>query len=368
VTTPSPARAARLRRARLGAQLLAAPSRPDSADPADPVATVEHLLAVQAQDDRGFRLALRSRHGARHAAVVDAALADRRLIVTWALRGTLHLVRPEDAAWLLPLTTPQLATGNRRRLAEEGVTPRQTVRGIDAVTAALADGPKTRAELRAALDAARVPSGGQAFVHLMLAATIAGHVARGPVVGRELAWVGVAQWLDDTTAVVGRDEALARLAHRYLQGHAPARPEDLAKWAGITIGDARSAFAALGDSVVPWPDDPVLIAPAERVDRPLPRLPAPRLLGPFDPLLHGWQDRVLFTGDHQGVVTTNGIFRPVALVDGRVVGTWGLASGTVTIRLLEPVGDLVRNRLVVDAARVLEYLALPPREAVVVGE
>jgi hypothetical protein len=365
VTTPSPsARAARLRRARLGAQLLAGPSRPD---PADPLATVEHLLAVQAQDDRGFRLALRSRHGARRAADVDAALADRRLIVTWALRGTLHLVRPEDAAWLLPLTTPQLATGNRRRLAEEGVSPRQTVRGIDVVTTALADGPKTRAELRAALDAARVPSGGQAFVHLMLAATIAGNVARGPVVGRELAWVGVAQWLGDTPAVVERDEALARLAHRYLQGHAPARPEDLAKWAGITIGDARSAFATLGDAVVPWPDDPTLTTPAARVARPIPRLPAPRLLGPFDPLLHGWQDRELFTGEHQGVVTTNGIFRPVALVEGRVVGTWGLAAGTVTIRLLEPVGDLVRDRLVVDAARVLEYLALPPREAVVVG-
>jgi hypothetical protein len=361
VTPPSTSgRAARLRRARLGAQLLAGPSLPD------PVATVEHLLAVQAQDDRGFRLALRSRHGARRETDVDAALADRRLIVTWALRGTLHLVRPEDAAWLSPLTTPQLATGNRRRLAEEGVSPRQTVRGIDAVTTALAEGPKTRAELRAVLDAARVPSGGQAFVHVMLAATIAGHVARGPVVGKELAWVGVAQWLGEAPVAVGRDQALALLARRYLQGHAPARPEDLAKWAGITIGDARAAFAALGGSVVPWPDDPTLSTPAARVGRPLPRLPAPRLLGPFDPLLHGWPDRALFTGDHQNVVTTNGVFRPVALVDGRVVGTWGLAAGTVTIRLLEPVGDLARRRLTADAAQVLEYLALPPREAVVV--
>jgi hypothetical protein len=359
-TSVQRARAARLRRARLGAQLLAGSAVHD------PVATVAHLLAVQAQDDRGFRLALRSREGARRAADVDAALADRRLIVTWALRGTLHLVRPEDAAWLLTLTTAQLAAGNRRRLAEEGVSPRQTARGIDVVTAALTDGPKTRAELRAALANAHVPSGGQAFAHLMLAATIAGHVARGPVVRGELAWIGVEQWLGWTPATIGRDEALARLARRYLQGHAPATPDDLAKWAGITLGDARAALAGLDESVVPWPDDPNLTTLVDHLALPLPRMPGPKLLGPFDPVLHGWRDRELFTGDHRDVVTTNGVFRPVALVDGRVVGTWGLAAGTATIRLLEPVGERAVRRLVGDAARVLEYLALPPREAVVV--
>jgi len=49
---------------------------------------------------------------------VDAALSQRRsLIVTWLNRGTLHLVRSEDYWWLHPLTTPQLRTGNSRRLA-----------------------------------------------------------------------------------------------------------------------------------------------------------------------------------------------------------------------------------------------------------
>lgn len=351
----------RLRRARLGAQLLAGRATHD------PVDAVGHLLAIQAQDDRGFRLALRTRSTAASASAVDAALGARQLLVTWALRGTLHLVRPEDHWWLHPLTTPQLVAGNRRRLAQEGVSARAAARGVDVVTGALAHGPKTRTELRACLDAARVPNAGQGFVHVMLAATIAGRVARGPVIGRELAWVSVEQWLGPPPPPVDREEALARLAVRYLRGHAPAASEDLAKWAGITLGDARLAFAGAGDALASWRADPSLTTSNGHPDAPAPRLPAPRLLGPFDPILHGWRDRELFTGAHRDIVTTNGVFRPIALVDGRVVGTWGLAAGILTIRLFEPITDPVGRALHDEAARVLRYLRLPEREAVVTG-
>ena len=49
--------------------------------------------------------------------------------------------------------------------------------------------------------------------------------------------------------------------------------------------------------------------------------PRPRLLGGFDPLLHGWVDRTPVLGANQTIVTTNGSFRPFALVDGRAVAT-----------------------------------------------
>jgi len=204
-------------------------------------------------------------------------------------------------------------------------------------------------------------------VHLMLAATLAGHVARGPVIGRELAWVSVEQWLGPRPPAVDREEALARLAVRYLRGHAPAAPEDLAKWAGITLGDARLAFAGAAGGLAPWRADPSLTISTEHSVAPAPRLPAPRLLGPFDPILHGWRDRELFTGAHRDIVTTNGIFRPIALVAGRAVGTWGLAAGTVTIRLFEPTTDATDRALHDEAARVLRYLRLPERAAVVTG-
>ena len=54
--------------------------------------------------------------------------------------------------------------------------------------------------------------------------------------------------------------------------------------------------------------------------------PAPRLLGPFDPVLLGWRSREDIVGAHRGIVTTNGLFRPFALVDGRAAGIWSLQS------------------------------------------
>jgi hypothetical protein len=92
-------------------------------------------------------------------------------------------------------------------------------------------------------------------------------------------------------------------------------------------------------------------------------LPAPRLLGPFDPLLHGWKTRSFVLGDHRAVITTNGVFRPVALVRGRVVGTWSLRGGTVRIVALEPIPEEAVTPLIQDAADVLRFLGLPDRPA-----
>src|SRR5689334_3574402 len=90
-----------------------------------PEAIVGRLLAVQAQDLRAARLALRARApGAFTAAHVAAALRrDGSLVVAWLMRGTLHLVRREDHAWLLALTGPTQEAGARRRFAQLGVSP-----------------------------------------------------------------------------------------------------------------------------------------------------------------------------------------------------------------------------------------------------
>jgi hypothetical protein len=84
------------------------------------------------------------------------------------------------------------------------------------------------------------------------------------------------------------------------------------------------------------------------------------LLGPFDPLLHGWASRAAIVGEHRGIVTTNGIFRPIALVDGKAVAIWSLASGVLTIDPLQPLSATVRRALERDAQDVLRFLALPP--------
>src|SRR3954452_7278564 len=91
----------------------------------------KRLLAIQRQDPRGARLAIRARSRGVIAGDVDGALDERELLIAWLNRGTLHLVRSEDYAWLHALTTPQLRTASSRRLQQEGVTdPERRVRQV----------------------------------------------------------------------------------------------------------------------------------------------------------------------------------------------------------------------------------------------
>jgi hypothetical protein len=197
---------------RLRAQLL-------SGAPARTVAGVTgHLLAIQAQDPRGARLAVRARTSGLTAADVDEALtADRSAVISWLNRGTLHLVLAEDYWWLHQLTTPQLATGNARRLAQEGVPPADAERAAGVIERSLAaDGPLTRAELRERVAAAGVRTEGQAMVHLLALATLRGLTVRGPMRGGEQAFVLVRDWLGAPPPPMDREQALALLARRYL--------------------------------------------------------------------------------------------------------------------------------------------------------
>lgn len=332
---------------RLTAQLLAgAPAR-------DPVAVAERLLAVQGQDPRGARLAIRSRTTGLSAADVDRSLTeDRSLLITWLNRGTLHLVRREDYPWLQALTTPPLRSGNARRLAGEGVTPDAAERGVDVIARSLAaDGPLTRAQLRERIDAAGVRTEGQALAHLLILAALRGITVRGPMIEGQHAYVLVRDWLGEP-APIDRDRALAELARRYLVGHGPANDRDLAKWSGLGLRDARAGLSKIAKRLHEREDGLVDIA-----GRPEPaELPPPRLLGSFDPVLLGWSSREWLLDSHKAVITVNGLFRPFALADARAVATWSMPAGKV---VLDPFGRLTRKHaaaLQADALDVVRYL------------
>ena len=186
-------------RARLTAQLLSGPAA------RDPAAVAQRLLAIQGQDPRGARLAIRARTKGVTVAEIDRALTEERsLLITWLNRGTLHLVRSEDYPWLHALTTPPLLTGNARRLAQEGVTPDSAQRGVRVIECSLAqEGPLTRVQLRDRLAAKGVRTEGQALVHLLMLACLRGLTVRGPMVGRQHAYALVRDWL-------GKPQPMAR--------------------------------------------------------------------------------------------------------------------------------------------------------------
>jgi hypothetical protein len=334
-------------KARLTAQLLAGePAR-------DPVAVAERLLAVQGQDQRAARLAVRARSQGLTAADVDRALtAERSLLITWLNRGTLHLVRSEDYPWLHALTAPTQITGNLRRLAQEGVSPDDAERGVSVMERALADeGPLTRDQLRERIAAAGVPTERQAVVHVLMRASLLGLAVRGPMVGSQHAYALVRDWLGEPKPV-DRDAALAELARRYLAGHGPASDRDLARWAGLPLRAARAGLSAVASELREYKDG--LVDLARRP--PAAELPPPRLLGSYDPVLLGWTSREDVLGPHQQLVTVNGLFRPFALVRGRAAASWSMPRGEVLIEPFGRLGKADAAALERDAADVVRFL------------
>jgi hypothetical protein len=273
---------------------------------------VRHLLAVQAQDARSVRLALRARGATRWS---DA------LVTSWLLRGTLHAVHRDDFWWLHALCAPRLEAGNRRRLRQLGVTEAAADRAVVLVTRALADeGPLGRAALASRLEAAGIPVAGQAIVHLLARAAIAEEVVLVPAAAvpeRVFTRAGERPRRPD------RDAALRELARRYLAAHAGADAHDLAHWSGLPLSDARRG---LRDLTPP----------------PAPRGPLPlRLIPAYDELLLGWRDRTptVAPAHARRVHPGGGLIRAVVLENARAAGTWRLRAGRVTVDPFTEVTD-----------------------------
>jgi hypothetical protein len=331
---------------RLTAQLLAGSRARDA------LAVVERILAVQGQDPRGFRLAVRARSTGLHVADVDRALTEERsLVVTTLNRGTLHLVRSEDYPWLQALMTPPLLTTSRTRLAQEGVSPAKTERAMKVIERELADGPRTRAQLRERLASADIATKGAALIHLVGQASLRGLIVRGPMIGKQHAFVLVKDWLGKAKAV-DRDKALAELARRYLAGHGPASDRDLARWSRLPLRDVR---AGLGAIEVVERDDGLLDLPGKRAPA---ELPAPQLLGAFDPVLLGWASREdILAPKLAKKVVDGGMFWPFALVRGRAVASWKLDRGEVELHPFSRLARADRAALERDAEAVVRYLS-----------
>jgi hypothetical protein len=224
---------------------------------------------------------------------------------------------------------------------------------VATVVKALGDnGPMTRAALRSALERADVPTAGQAFIHILYRATLDGLIVRGPMIDGDHAFVLVADWLGDRPPI-DRERALAELARRYLTGHGPASDRDLARWAQIPLRDARAGFRAIASNAVEGADG-LLDLPRE----PTSELGPPRLLGPFDPLLLGWASRAFVLPEREAaIVTVNGIFRPFALIQGRVAGTWSMPRGRVRLDLWREPSRAVAAGLRREVNAVEAYLA-----------
>jgi hypothetical protein len=299
--------------------------------PGDVAQVVRSVVGLQAQETRASRLAVRPRStGLDAAAVRRACDLECSVVRTWAMRGTLHMVAAEDVGWLVGMLGPRFVAADRRRRLQLGLDDDLCARALPAIRELLAaDGPLPRAELvdRLAGEGVAIDPAGQAPAHLVAYAAMQGLVCRGPdLEGDEPSYVLLDDWVGARPALAP-DAALAELARRYLDGHGPASPRDLAAWAGIPLGRARHGFRLVAGELreLDAAGEPAWVL-ADAPDLPEAGEPCLRLLPHFDAWLLGWRgrERILDPRFARRVQAGGGWIHPTVVVDGRVAGTWRL--------------------------------------------
>jgi len=305
----------RLSRLRLGAQWIARP-RPG----ASAAEVVRHLTAMQAQDFAGAKWSVGLRAPGLTDHDVERALATGQIVRSWPMRGTLHLVAPEDLGWMLALTTPRLMRGATTRRLNLGLTDADIERARELAVEHLEGGRVlSRDDIQAMWNEHGIETTGQRGYHLLWSLSQTGTLVFGPVDGKKQTFTLLNEWVP-SPRTLEVDESLGEWAERYFTSHGPATVRDFAWWASLTLTEARRGVA-LADLATMEVDETTYYL-AHDLE------PAPRsvqLLPGFDEFILGYQDRTAaLATEHFATVVpgNNGIFQPTIVVNGEVVGTW----------------------------------------------
>lgn len=266
--------------ARLATQRLTGPAA------ATPVQVVRELLCVQAQDAALARAMIGLRSNSTDADV-QAAVASGELVRTHVLRPTWHYVAAADLRWLLQLTSPKVESGMAARHRQLGLTQPRVAAAL-AVLVERLSGRRfaSRGELGAALTEVGVLAGddplfGQQVGHVLLLGELRGLICSAPAAPAEHSYALADEVLPASPAF-DRHAAVSELVARFVAGHGPVALSDLTRWARVTLTEARTAVAELGDRVdsVTIDADQLWYSPAHRLDA---TRPAPAwLLSTFD--------------------------------------------------------------------------------------
>jgi hypothetical protein len=249
----------------------------------DPRAMATHLLGLQAQETLPPYLSLHARLATFDPYAVTQALEERTLLRLLTMRGTIHLLTPDDALTLRPWTQAVIEKGQRNH-------------------------------------AEPVPQFARALVQTPPRGTWKGS---GGVVYAPLEdWVGAPLRKPDVPEIV----------RRYLRAYGPATAADITTWSGVTrLGPIVNAMDDLvrhedeaGKLLYDVPDGEL----ADE-DEPAP----PRLLGTYDNLWlsHTARDRVTDPAKRRHWMGSNGGVAMTLFVDGMLEGLWRQTDGRVEV-------------------------------------
>lgn len=279
---------------------------------------------MQAQDYAMAKWAVGLRLKTATEASVEAAINAGEIIRTHILRPTWHLVAAKDVYWMLALTAPHLKTAQNARHIDLELTPAVLKKTYLLLEKTLRDGNHlTREELNGVFERAKISIGDNRAAHLLACAELEGLIGSGPTLNGKTTYALLEERVPKPKPLA-KDEALATLASRYFASHGPAALPDFGWWSGLPMAEARKALEMakpkLASETVGEQTYWFAAAPKPAKNS----LPAAHLLPAYDEFIISYKDRSpsLIFAQQKKAVSDNGVFRPMVVVNGEVVGIW----------------------------------------------
>ncbi len=288
-----------------------------------PADLVDWMGALQAQDYSMTKWAIGIRTPESGLEDVEKAIERGEIIRTHLLRPTWHIVTANNLPWLIELTAPQLKSGTRSRHKELGLTAKVVSKSNKIIREALEGGLYlTRKELNPLLEASGFRNENNLFAHLLFLAELDGLICSGPSRGNQHTYTLIEERIT-AAPQLSRDDALEKLARSYFTSHGPATLEDFVWWSGLPVKDARNALEMIRNDFISaetgrqtyWVSENSFIDAKKNTVH---------LLPAYDEFLISYKNRSasITATDQQKAISTNGIFRPVIVVNGEVAGIW----------------------------------------------
>ncbi|MGA1837738.1 winged helix DNA-binding domain-containing protein [Herbiconiux sp. 11R-BC] len=361
-------------RLRLESQWIArVPSSAAAARPgaAGITAVAAHLLATQAQDFAQGVWALGVRSPGATRDDVTAALDSAQVVRSWPMRGTLHFCTPDDLRWMLALTAERTVRSAAARHRDLHLDDDTFARAADIAAGELrGGGALSREEFLAALTAGGVDPAGQRGMHIIWRLAHDGLLCWGPTSGTQQALVLLDEWAP-ARREPSRDEALGEFVLRYFGGHGPATLDDFCWWSKSTVADAKRGFERVRDRLDElvidgtsywmraddgWTEETADATGTAGIASEAgttsevgstgthrgrgagasPIRGGVHALPGFDEYLLGYRERShALPAEHADRIVPggNGIFLPMLVSKGRIVGTWRRSVSTKAVTL-----------------------------------
>lgn len=332
---------------------------------ATPAQIVAHLGGMQGQDIPGVKWSIGLRLPAAVQSDVDRAFDEGKIIRTWPMRGTLHVVAASDVRWMLSLTSPKNLSGSQKRRDALELDDKTLARCHQVFIKTLQGGKqKSRAEMYAALQAVGISVEGQRGYHILWNAALHGLICLASTDAKEQNYALLEEWVKPVKART-RDEALAELAWRYFSSRGPATLKDFIWWSGLSATEARAGFEDIKAKLISETVDKTVYWMSPDITLPKEKVSAFALPG-FDEYILGYQDRsAVLDPQHAEKICPggNGMFASTIVIDGQVVGTWKrtVKKNAIAIAAI-PFGKLSKVQMMAfkqAAERYGAFMAIP---------